>query len=194
MKQEKNGECDICKTKYQIIDYCKCPEPCSCGPIYQDCPACGFNPKYEKEIFQIIDSNIRAKITSFGIRFNDKEIISKVNEKVLLIWPKKEKKVIEIKERDRYKEGECDSCHVIYAKEVEDLGGSNPNDWGYFYKKCPNCFYSPQIKEDISELIRIGISADINDNGKVRFNVQELSDLVINELVKFWSKPEGGKQ
>ncbi|MDD5191873.1 MAG: hypothetical protein PHH54_00375 [Candidatus Nanoarchaeia archaeon] len=81
------------------------------------------------------------------------------------------------------KEGECEVCKTTYIKEVWDSFGSNPNDWGYQFENCPTCLYNPQLKRDISELIGIGVRADIVD-GKIKYNCRELSEMVKDEVIR----------
>ncbi|MGV8152191.1 MAG: hypothetical protein ACP5OG_03850 [Candidatus Nanoarchaeia archaeon] len=81
------------------------------------------------------------------------------------------------------KKGNCEVCNTEYIKEVYDFSGSNPNHWQYVHQTCPNCFYNPQIKEDVSGLIDVGISARI-EKGKIKYNTFELSNLVRGEIIK----------
>jgi hypothetical protein len=190
--KNKKGECRSCGLVYDKEIY-SVSYPDGSGYESVKCPECGFSPVYKMEIFQVIDSSLKARITSSGIMFNKKELSEKVNGTIIKIWPKKEKLAVEINERDRYKKGECEACQVIYAKEVENMSGSNPNDWGYFYKACPNCYYHPEINEDMERMLGLGISAEFGTDGKIVFDIDGLSDLIIGELVKYWPKPKKKK-
>jgi len=85
-------------------------------------------------------------------------------------------------------------CNIIYDKEVFSYSGSNPHDWGYYYKRCPSCLYNPRLKEDIKGLIKRNISATVSASGKIVFNHKELTDLVIHEVIRKWLKLERGEK
>lgn len=76
----KRGNCDACGIKY---DKEAIPSGRECyldyRYEYQDCPECGYNPRYGRLIKKIVKENIRADIKDGRIKFNINELSHKIS-------------------------------------------------------------------------------------------------------------------
>lgn len=84
------------------------------------------------------------------------------------------------------KRGSCEVCKTVYDKEIFSFSGSNPNDWGYQFEKCPTCGYDPDLRQDVKDTLEMCIEARINRSGKLQFNLEELTGGVIEQILKKW--------
>ena len=93
-----------------------------------------------------------------------------------------------MEEDGKDKQGNCNACGITYIKERYYTGG-HPSNWDYYFVECPECHYHPKFGEEISELIDRNIGAQVSSNGRIKFNSDELSRIVLKEIFKIWPKP-----
>jgi len=86
----KIGECNACGVEYEIEVYsCSGSHPDDWGYKFQKCPNCSYDPDFKKDIEEILDMGISARINSGGnSQFNSDELAEIVNKEILKMWPK----------------------------------------------------------------------------------------------------------
>lgn len=95
-------------------------------------------------------------------------------------------------EKDR--KGDCNCCGTKYIKERWERD-ENPFASGHVLQKCPECGYDPLIDKNIKEIlgknIRIELRPSHYEQGlRITSNSDELSDLVLKEIIEKWPKPK----
>ena len=97
-----------------------------------------------------------------------------------------------MKEEKYYKpiKGNCNICGKNYIIASTQLDEHDSFQVKY---DCPQCGYNPDFERKIENLIEVNISAQINSSGKIRFNSDELAELVDKEIRRIWPKNERTK-
>ena len=90
------------------------------------------------------------------------------------------------------KKGLCGACGGEYIQAVYNYRHQF-YDRGCAPVNCPSCDYPFQIQQDFESIIRSNASATIDSSGKIRFNYEELSELVNQKLKEVWPKHDKQK-
>lgn len=86
--------------------------------------------------------------------------------------------------------GRCEVCKIKYEKEVS-VGSPVFGTAGIDYNSCPRCGFNPQIKKNIRNIIYENYILKIGRYHSI--NGDELTDLIMEDMIKLWPKPEREK-
>jgi len=81
----------------------------------------------------------------------------------------------------------CLICKTKYVSSTSGIDYDSHEEWTE-YKPCPNCGYHQEIPRSIYKILETKTHLSFGPKRGMDMNTQELTDLIVQEIIKFWPK------
>lgn len=92
--------------------------------------------------------------------------------------------MVDIEDKDK-----CPACGKEYVSSESKVQEDSHHTY-IDYNPCPNCKYTPEIKDKVGELLEEKTKIKFTPSEGMTMNTEELTDLITKVVIKNWPKPK----